>query len=366
MLRRCSIILFMLLFLTGCGQDVQPDNVIIPAQTNPDIDIDDAPEFNSLTALRDYLNENRLNDVLEFAFRYTGSDELTGQHLAQMTATCYISYYTVDDTYCVTLMTYSGDRIADAYKSGDSSGLSADEKLAMEMAVTMVEEAKTITQDQWELELLLHDMLCQKITYLDADSQVNDPNNLPRHLTVVGALVDGKANCQGYADAFYTVATIAGFTVDRMSVESPDDLHMVNTVLLDDQWYIVDVTYDDNDTTGVPNYRLFNAGLDMVSEYTWPPENEVHTLAQVSSQQYYYHHKGIYYESLEDMAESMVKQWTENGETLFETMLINEPDGDKLYDVLYEALLKTERSFGYSYEYFTNDRDTFYTVTITE
>ena len=365
-MKRYCIILLLLLFLTGCGDGTQLGTVITPAQTNPDIDIENAPGFNSLTALRDYLNENRLNDVFQFSFRYSGAEELTGQHLAQMTATCYISYYIVDDTYCVTLMNYSGDRIADAYKSGDSSDLNADERLAMDQAVAMVEEAKALTQDQWELELLLHDMLCQRITYLDADSQVNDPNNLPRHLTVVGALVDGKANCQGYADAFYTVATIAGFTVDRMSVESPDDLHMVNTVLLDDQWYVVDVTYDDNDTTGVPNYRLFNAGLDMVSEYTWPPENEVHPLAQVSSLQYYYHHKGIYYESIEDMAESMVKQWIENGETSFETMLINEPDGDKLYDVLYEALLNTDRSFGYSYEYFTNDRDTFYTVTITD
>ena len=238
------------------------------------------PTFSSLTALRDFMTAKKEADVMTFTFKYTGP-ELSGQSIAQMTNACVVNRNRNGQVYTVTMTEYPGDRIVDAYFSGDSSELNAAEKSAMSKAVQLVNQAKAKAKNTFELEVLLHDTLCDMVTYDDHTRDVPDARNPPRNLTVVGALLDGRANCQGYTDAFYTLASIAGFTVRRLSTYTPDDLHMTNTIYLNNAWYVVDVTFDDVNGDE-RNYRLFNAGVDVIHEYTWDPEKETQPIARTS------------------------------------------------------------------------------------
>lgn len=76
-----------------------------------------------------------------------------------------------------------------------------------------------------------------------------------------GVLLDGAANCMGYADAFWLLATMAGFTVTCDS----DTEHMWNLLTMDGKTYIVDVTWCDRSGES-PSYVYFNAPLEIVRE----------------------------------------------------------------------------------------------------
>ena len=134
-----------------------------------------------------------------------------------------------------------------------------------------------------------------------------------------GALADGSANCQGYVDGFYVLASLAGFPCDKMHVDIPNGGHVVNVIELDGSWYLVDATFNDNgDPSGVQvSYRLFNAGVDKCTEYTWENVMERHTLARESDEHYYYYAyhddltKAFY--DLNSMAADVLDEWQSRG-----------------------------------------------------
>lgn len=339
-----------------------PERPADPTQpTSPPAD--ELTVVKDLEELRDYLNAEKEQDHFEVSFVYKGTKALNASMLAQMTSACYIylSYHS-GQRYTVNITEYPGDRIVDAYFRNDTSTLTSDERKVLRMAMEMVKEAQKQADSALEMEILLHDMLVDHITYLDGIRDFSDPNNPPRILTAIGAFLDGKANCQGYADAFYVLGSIAGFQVGRMNVETPDDLHVTNTICINNKWYIVDVTFDDV-TNSPHNYRLFNAGLDMISEYTWAYYKEIHPIEERSSSNYYYYYcYDSVYDDVEDMAEYIVEQWDDCGQTTVHAMLNDETDGMVLDDVLYDALMDTGKYFSYIFWYYYTDHAIYYTV----
>ena len=330
---------------------------------------EDVPEeertIYSLVELRDYLNEKKERDELEIRFEYLGAEKFDAQLIARMLAAFYIQYEYTGNHYTLEITEFPGDRIADAYFSGNTSFLNDDEKQALNEAVKIVEAAKKETDGDYELEIYLHDYLAETITYYNPSVDVPDPSDPPRHLTAVGGLLDKYANCQGYTDSFYLLATIAGFKVGRMCVtDFSGEGHMTNTICLDDEWYIVDVTFDDASYGNEykTNYRLFNAGADMCDEYDWLEVWEYNPIAEISDQNYYYYTEGEAYESLEAMSEDIVNSWLK-GETEFHTLLLNQTvDWSALSDVLYECMLKNNgEGYYYIWSFYTNE-NTFFIV----
>lgn len=156
------------------------------------------------------------------------------------------SYYAEDQMVHITVTEYyPADRILAAWKSGDTSNLTEDEQQVLALALEVVEQAQSESDDAYELEFRLHDWLCQQVVYEspDMDVGVRDYVKL-RQLSCVGAMLDGSANCQGYTDAFYLLGSLAGLEVTRL-MGSAGDPHIWNMINLEDQWYIVDVTFDD-------------------------------------------------------------------------------------------------------------------------
>lgn len=351
--------------LSGCvydGQGISLESILgnIP-QKNQIVD----PSYSNIDnviELRNFVDSQREQGNLEFSFIYSGENGVDPGVVAQMADVCYVKMIQEGNIYHLELKEFPGERIVRAYKSDDASQLSRDEKKVLETAMEMVEEAKKQASDNWELELLLHDMLAEHITYSDADIYYEKPEDQPRHLSVIGALLDGEANCQGYTDAFYTLASIAGFQVERLSVETFTDPHMVNIICLEGQWYVVDVTYDDSNDSAV-SYQLFNAGLDLIgSQYSWSDETECNSIVAQSDEKSYYIRNHLLFTDLEDLAEFIAEDWAENGNTMIQAMLLDESDSEKINEVLPDALEKWEKSYSYSIWYNSNGKDSFYTV----
>jgi len=108
-----------------------------------------------------------------------------------------------------------------------------------------------------EKERYIHDYIVNNCVYDVTDSSPNAHN-------MYGALVEGKAVCEGYANAFLYLARLAGIeciTVKgNFSALNGVEAHMWNMVKLDDSYYHVDVTADD---------PIVNSGQIDVLEHTY-------------------------------------------------------------------------------------------------
>ncbi len=103
----------------------------------------------------------------------------------------------------------------------------------------------------------VHEYLCQNIIYPDFSSSyyVGDCHD------AYGALVNGYAVCQGYADAFKLICDRYKVPCVFISGSSGGVGHAWNAVQMDDgKWYLIDVTWDDQ-TWGI-YYGYFLVGTE--------------------------------------------------------------------------------------------------------
>lgn len=150
-----------------------------------------------------------------------------------------------------------------------------EEELSSELEKTLA-EARSIayackTSDPLETAKNIQTEICARVryAYMTNRSHVD---------TAVGALLKGVADCDGYADAFYLVGSLAGLDVRyQYGISSYYDLednklvtssHMWNLLKLDGSWRVVDVCWADGEE-GI-EYTWFNIGKDRASRSrTW-------------------------------------------------------------------------------------------------
>lgn len=184
---------------------------------------------------------------------------------------------------------YPGTNIADAYLSGDTSALTADEMKVYEIAVGIVEEANA-QPTTLRKELYLHDKICEDVKYY---TETLD-KKMPRFCTAIGVFLDGKANCQGYSDAFYMLGTMAGFTVGKQSGQANNGGHVWNVIELADNQYAIDVTWDDDTFTlnnyNFVTYKYFNLGADLLSNtHSWKDSSSFNPITETTDGAYFYY-----------------------------------------------------------------------------
>lgn len=126
----------------------------------------------------------------------------------------------------------------------------ADAKEAKEMNEAVqnkVDEIVASAPDTSERDRIkyFHDYIVKNCTYSYNGKSVD---------TAYGALIDGKAICQGYAHALQMLLSRAGFDAVPAMGDSDDGYHKWNYVKLSDgKWYVIDATWDDP-TGDEPDY----------------------------------------------------------------------------------------------------------------
>lgn len=117
--------------------------------------------------------------------------------------------------------------------------------------------------DPVELEETIHNKLCGSVSY-DYSSADYDVAH-----TAYGALVDGSAVCDGYSTAYayimdyYDIPTRV--CVGYANGDSVNGGHAWNIVELDNEWYEVDCTWDDEGSESAVIYDYFNLTTTTIS-----------------------------------------------------------------------------------------------------
>ena len=158
---------------------------------------------------------------------------------------------------------YDGKIILNAYRNGQTSTLNKRQFETLSSALALV---KGVTGTELERELAIHDALCARITYQADDDPHNDDD------CVIGALLYGKANCDGYADAFYLCGGLAGLDIryqhgtavdrskDSETFIEKDETHLWNLIRIGERWAMIDVTWDDDEYGYAHTY--YNIGME--------------------------------------------------------------------------------------------------------
>lgn len=122
-------------------------------------------------------------------------------------------------------------------------------KARLDEVVDSVTAATKSLSSQFEAELYIHDFICNNTAYNINGKYI---------YSAYGALVDKNAVCEGYSKAFALLCSKAGINSFLVRGVSKEQNHMWNTVNIDNAWYNIDVTWDDQNINGNPTYSYFN------------------------------------------------------------------------------------------------------------
>ena len=116
----------------------------------------------------------------------------------------------------------------------------------------------------FEKEVYFHDHICENTEY-DKDSAENLGSADSNALTAYGALVEGKAICEGYSKAMQLLCLKAGIPCCTVYGEHGGVPHMWNIINPGDGLYYLDVTFDDSSSKAVL-HNCFNVTKSYISK----------------------------------------------------------------------------------------------------
>lgn len=136
-------------------------------------------------------------------------------------------------------------RSANDFENGNYGMMDADQRADMKDAIDDFKaEYLTSGMSDFEKEIMIIKWLVQNCTYEKGDNWENS--------TAYSCIVNGRAQCSGYADAFLQTAKACGIEARYVH----NEYHAWNLVKIGGDWYHVDVTWED--PVGSNNYGFSN------------------------------------------------------------------------------------------------------------
>ncbi|MEG0615361.1 MAG: transglutaminase domain-containing protein, partial [Oscillospiraceae bacterium] len=142
----------------------------------------------------------------------------------------------------------------------------------------------TPTMSNFDIVKFFHDQIILNCTY-DIEAEHSD--------MAYGALVKGRALCQGYAQAMSILCNKVGIDNTLVSGDT-GEAHAWNMINLNGKWYHMDVTWDDGVELVMPgpgaiSYEFFNVTEAEISDRTLFPESFVRPVATANDDNFFVH-----------------------------------------------------------------------------
>ena len=171
--------------------------------------------------------------------------------------------------------TVTGIVIRPDYVYDDAEAEQRRAATATAVAVGLKEAGVTADLSVKQKTRAIHDYIANVAVYDSAAAEaitngVSDTAQVEQSQEAYGILVAGTAVCNGYAQAFQLMAHAAGvpsvIVTGQATAGVTTGAHAWNQVLVDGQWRVVDVTWDDADSWGTQEeYLLVKPGSHSLS-----------------------------------------------------------------------------------------------------
>lgn len=219
----------------------------------------------------------------------------------------------------------------------------ADMKAQLERECEAFEQTLTDPGNQWRTELEIHDHVIDRCEY-------HDPEGDLIYSSSYGALVNGRAACEGYSKAVKLLLDRAGIENALISGvsengEGSGGAHMWNIVNIGGDYYHLDCTWDDpvsDDGGKLRMYTYFNLSDEMISG---THRDFSYDFGCNSTAENYYIKTGTYFESYSRSSESrltdIITKSVKNGRYQIQLRFADK----KSYDGAVADLIKGERIY---------------------
>ncbi|MBD5085387.1 MAG: transglutaminase domain-containing protein [Clostridiales bacterium] len=144
----------------------------------------------------------------------------------------------------------STTHISDAYKTGDDSQLSSEDKETLEMAKAVLDEVIEDGMSDYEKELAVYLWMVHNIGG-SSSGIISRPGMNRSAFTPHDVLISKNAVCVGYATTFRLLMNMLGMEVHIVH----NEYHSWDLIKLDDGWYHVDI-YSDAHGTLYSNFNM--------------------------------------------------------------------------------------------------------------
>jgi hypothetical protein len=245
---------------------------LIALLSSVNADASSFPTIKSREELIEYMRWKASQMVTEFAVTFEGyTEEAVDVDYAsflpiasgEMNGTLYGD--TAELTYTFTYTQAS--RVLYNLQGGD---IELNEK-EIALAVSLQKIIKNLIykdMTDYEKQLAIHDYLVLNVNYDDSRKPGSDAH------TAYGAVVNGTAVCQGYAEAARILLSMAGIENYTRTGTAGGENHMWNVVVLDGEAYHMDVTWDGglnmDDGTRVVSHAYLNlTDAQMKKSHRW-------------------------------------------------------------------------------------------------
>ena len=185
-----------------------------------------------------------------------------------------------------------------------------------------------------------HDALknAEKYSFTMVDEEFYDS------FTAYGILIDGVGVCASYSAAFKLLADAAGMESIVVTGYLDGSVpHAWNKVKVDDHWYIVDATNNDNDTIDNALLNLSDSAAygTLVENDSFVMDDSLYDYAADTDDLEYYHTIGRYF-GKEQVAEELASLLAEDGQAVLRTDY--DIDDEEFYDIAQQVADKAQKS----------------------
>lgn len=204
-----------------------------------------------------------------------------------------------------------------------------------------------------------HDWLIDNCVYYNSPLSTQESN---LETSLYNLFVNGKSNCNGYSKGFkYLMDKLGVPCTIAVGVCSDGELHGWNIIMLNDEYYHLDVTWDDPvlpDGKQIKTHAYFCLTDEEMSKSRTILEG-YETPSCISDKYNYFNHNGlIFSEFNENNFAAAVKYYIQNGEYAIEFKMSNRQayndaidflqNDQTLYDILSQNGVNTSNEFTYS------------------
>ncbi len=266
--RRLSAVVITLVLLFG----------LIPTQTVLGVNQDDpwsvhGQDYYGRTALASLPNADALiyaydqiaagvEEAQQTIIVYNGTDALSASELSTVFEAYrrdYAQHFWLGSGYSYSFNYGSTDVYSVLPKYILTGNALETARAKFDAAVNEILSGITRSMSEFEKELYIHDRLAERITYTDGTTHAHNS---------YGAIVEGRAVCEGYAEAFQYLLEREGIHSFIVTGYGYSDgsfgAHEWNYVRIDGKYYHVDLTWNDGKDRGFHGY--FNVTDDDILE----------------------------------------------------------------------------------------------------
>lgn len=121
----------------------------------------------------------------------------------------------------------------------------AERKKAFDLAISNAVKEAPQNATPYEREVFINDYICNICEYDNEAASENNAETITSANNASGVFIEKKAVCEGYSKAFKILCDKLNVECVLISGKGENSLHEWNNVKLDNEWYAVDVTWND-------------------------------------------------------------------------------------------------------------------------